>query len=237
MTVAHDWKIELDETEILKNQGGALSRILAKDSGRKSWREALVEARDLVQPAAAWDCIPVKEIRHERVFLAGGAFLAGGSSFGGGPVATVVAGASDLVMAVCTVGNAIGSRIKEHQRARRLLTGVLLDELGTWAVDVLRRELCRRLQDEAAAAGLRVSTSLSPGESEWPLSDQAVIFSVVDAARIGVSLSPSMIMSPLKSLSLIMGRGSRPLGREGGEHCDYCAMRERCTYRCRSARA
>ena len=155
MTVARDWKIELDETEILKNQGGALSRILAKDSGRESWREALVEARDLVQPAAVWDCIPVKEIRHERVFLAGG------PSFGGGPVATVVAGASDLVMAVCTVGNAISSRIKEHQRARRLLTGVLLDELGTWAVDVLRRKLCRRLQDEAAAAGLRVSTSLS----------------------------------------------------------------------------
>ncbi len=231
MTVAHDWKIELDETEILKNQGGALSRILAKDSGRRSWREALVEARDLVQPAAVWDCIPVKEIRHERVFLAGG------SSFGGGPVATVVAGASDLVMAVCTVGNAISSRIREHQCARRLLTGVLLDELGTWAVDVLRRELCRRLQDEAAAAGLRVSTSLSPGESEWPLDDQAVIFAALDAARIGVSLSPTMVMSPLKSLSLIMGRGSRPLGREGGSHCDYCAMKERCTYRCRGAQA
>ena len=231
MTVARDWKIELDETEILKNQGGALSRILAKDSGRRSWREALVEARDLVQPAAVWDCIPVKEIRHERVFLAGG------SSFGGGPVATVVAGASDLVMAVCTVGNAISIRIKEHQRARRLLTGVFLDELGTWAVDVLRRELCRRLQDQAAAAGLRVSTSLSPGESEWPLDDQAVIFAALDAARIGVSLSPTMVMAPLKSLSLIMGRGSQPLGREGGNHCDYCAMKARCTYRCRGAQA
>jgi hypothetical protein len=40
-----------------------------------------------------------------------------------------------------------------------------------------------------------------------------------------------------KSLSLIMGWGSRPLGRETGTGCDYCTMRNRCTYRCRRAGA
>ncbi|HVP19724.1 MAG TPA: hypothetical protein VMU36_12060 [Spirochaetia bacterium] len=227
MTVALDWQIEFDEAEIRHVMGAAVSRILARAGGRESWHEALTEARDLVRPAAAWVPVPIVEIRQESVFLAGG------SSLNGGPVATVVAGASDLIMAVCTVGEAIDRRIKELQKARHLLTGVLLDELGTWAVDVLRQQLCRRLRGEATAAGLRVSTSLSPGESEWSLADQAVIFSALDAAQIGVSLSPSLVMHPLKSLSLIMGRGSRPLGREGGSHCDYCARRDRCTYRCR----
>ncbi|HUI69214.1 MAG TPA: hypothetical protein VL354_01755, partial [Spirochaetia bacterium] len=56
---------------------------------------------------------------------------------------------------------------------------------------------------------------------------------LVDASQIGVSLSASLVMSPLKSLSLIMGWGSRPLGRESGTGCDYCTMRDRCAYRCR----
>lgn len=227
MTVALDWQIEFDESEILRVSGEALSRVLARPGGRDHWQGALAKARDLTRPAAVWDVFPVKQILHERVVLAGGSCLRGG------PIASVVAGASHLIMAVSTVGEAICRRIKNHQQTRRLLAGILLDALGTWAVDILRQQVCRRLQQEAEAAGLRVSTSLSPGESEWPLRDQAVIFSMLDASRIGVSLSPSCVMSPLKSVSLVMGRGIEPLGHEGGSHCDYCGMRDRCTYRCR----
>jgi hypothetical protein len=227
VTVALGWQIEFDGPAVARLESGALARVLARPGGRERWQEALTEARDLVRPAAVWELIPVEAIRH------GSVFLAGGSRLSGGPVATVIAGASDLILAVCTVGEAISRRIKEHQQTRRLLRGVLLDELGTWAVDMLRQQLCRRLQDDAAACGLHASTSLSPGESEWPLKDQAVIFSALDTAQIGVSLSPTLVMSPLKSLSLIMGRGRQPLGREGGSHCEYCTMRERCTYRCR----
>jgi hypothetical protein len=38
-------------------------------------------------------------------------------------------------------------------------------------------------------------------------------------------------MSPLKSLSLVVGRGVGPLGREGESHCEYCTVRDRCAYR------
>ena len=41
-----------------------------------------------------------------------------------------------------------------------------------------------------------------------------------------------MLMTPIKSLSFVLGRGSGLTGREGGSHCDFCVMKERCTYRC-----
>ncbi len=227
MTVARDLSIEFDEEAMARWEGGALARVLARPGGKEAWQETLAEAHELLRPAAVWELVAIREIGHASVVLEAGQRLSGG------PVSMVVADASDLVVAICTVGEAVSRRIKEHQQARRLLRGVLLDDLATWAVDIVRQRLCSRLREEAQAAGRHVSVSLSPGESEWPLADQAAIFSVLDASQIGVSLSRSLVMSPLKSLSLIMGWGSQPLGRERGTGCDYCTMRDRCTYRCR----
>ncbi|HET6450217.1 MAG TPA: hypothetical protein VFI08_02860 [Spirochaetia bacterium] len=225
MTVDRAWQIEFDEAVIAGAPGSSLARILARPGGREIWEGAAEDARRTLAPAAAWDFFPVAEIRHEQVVLSGGARLRGG------PIAEVVAGAEELAVAVCTVGDRITERVREHQRSRRLLRGLLLDELGSWAVDTVRQQLCRRLQQEAEASGARTSTSLSPGESEWPVDDQPVLFSLLDTAGIGVTLSPTLLMIPVKSISLILGRGRGPLGREGGSNCDFCVMRERCTYR------
>lgn len=226
MTVERGLKVEFDEARLAGIEGSSMARVLARPGGRGDWEGALADARALVEPAAAWDFFPVDEIRHQSIVLSGGARLSGG------PVADVVAGASELAVAVCTIGQAVNARIREHQQARKLLRGLLLDELGSWAVDIVRQQVCRRLQVEAESAGLRVSTSLSPGESEWPLEEQAVLFSLLDAGSIGVSLGPTMLMTPIKSLSFILGRGTQLTGREGGSHCDFCVIRERCTYRC-----
>lgn len=226
MTIERGLSVEFDEARISGMESSSLARVLARPGGRESWEGALDDARTLIEPAAMWDYFPVVEIRHESILLACGARL------GGGPLAGVVAGAAELAVAVCTVGQAVSSRIREHQQARKLLRGLLLDELGSWAVDMVRQQVCRRLQDDAEAAGQRVSTSLSPGESEWPLEDQGVLFALLDAGSIGVSLGPTLLMSPVKSLSFVLGRGSNLTGHEGGSHCDFCVIRERCTYRC-----
>ena len=226
MTFERGLKVELDEARPSGMEEGSLARVLARPGGREAWEGALADARTLIEPAAAWDFFPVAEIRHKSVVLSRGARLTGG------PLAEVVAGAAELAVAVCTVGQAISTRIKEHQQARKLLRGLLLDELGSWSVDVVRQQVCRRLQDDAESANLRVSTSLSPGESEWPLEDQAVLFSLLDPGFIGVSLGPTMLMTPMKSLSFIVGRGTQLTGHEAGTHCDYCVIRERCRYRC-----
>jgi hypothetical protein len=225
MKVEPGWHIDFDEEQILRMEGEPLSHVLSRPSGVEAWAGALADARELAHGAAAWDFFPIAGIRHGIVDLATGARL------GGGPLAAVIAGSSELVVAVCTIGPELGARAQEHQRNHDMLRGLLLDSLGTWAVDKVRQEVCCRLEDEAAAAGLHASTSLSPGESEWGMQDQAVLFSLLDASAIGVTLSESLIMTPLKSLSLIMGRGAGQLGREGESHCDYCTAKDRCAYR------
>lgn len=225
MKTKFDWDIMLDEQEIAKALGGSSKRLFEQPRHRDTWRTVLEDARQLLEPAAVWDAFPVREFRHEQVVLENGKRL------GNGPVTTVVGGASDIVLAVCTVGQPISDRIDAYQQDKDLLHGVLLDSVASWAVDLLRQQLCQWLDDEAAREGLRTSAPLSPGESAWRVEDQAVIFSLMDASVIGVSLTPSMVMRPLKSLSLLVGRGAQPLGVEGVDNCTFCSMRATCRFR------
>jgi hypothetical protein len=229
VTVETRWTIEFDPEQIERLEGESFRRILARPSGREDWNAALADARALVRPAAAWEIHPLTRVLHDAVEVAGGARL------GGGPLAAVVGGAAELIVGVCTVGPAISARVRELHEARQMMRGLLLDDLGSWAVDIVRQQLCRRMEVEAEGAGLHVSTCLSPGESAWPLTEQKTLFTLVDGGAIGVTLSPSMVMSPLKSLSLVMGRGRGSMGHEGGSNCDFCAVRDRCVYRNRRA--
>jgi hypothetical protein len=198
---------------------------LARPSIRADWEAALADAYELIEPAAVWDTFSIKEFRHERLVLVDG------TKIGGGPVAAVVAGATDLMVGVCTIGSAISRRISEQLRGERRLRAMFLDDLGSWAVDQVRQQLCRQIESDAASREWHASASLSPGESEWSVAEQSVIFSLLDARVIGVTLNESMVMSPVKSLSLIVGIGPNALGVEGASNCDFCTIRERCNYR------
>ncbi len=229
MKVDRDWRIEFETEQIEKIEGASLKRILSSASGREDWAAAIEAARELADPRVVWDAHPVKEIGHGSVLLEGGAL------FKSLPLAEVVAGATEFLLGVCTIGEALSERVKELQGERRMLRALLLDDLGSWAVDSVRQQYCVRMEAMASREGLYISTCLSPGESSWGLEDQRLIFSLVDASLIGVSLGPTLIMSPAKSLSFVMGRASGPLGWVGGSNCDYCTMKDRCVHRSRRA--
>jgi hypothetical protein len=225
MQIRRDFAITLDEDTFIQMYGERGAALFSSPERRATLREALAEAREALAPAAAWDRFAIAGLRHERVALAQGALI------GGGPVAQVVRGAEELVVAVCTAGGEIDARVAAWQGRGEMFRAMLLDELGSWAVDVARQELCLWLDDAFAAQGWRTSTPLSPGESEWSVADQAVIFDLLDAGQIGVTLNEGLVMVPTKSLSLIMGVGRQPMGAEGKSNCDFCSMKERCRYR------
>jgi Vitamin B12 dependent methionine synthase, activation domain len=225
MHIQRQWTIELDDKEIISHVAASLEKLLERPALRADWESAKEDALRLIQPAAIWDAFPIQEFKHDRLVLANGAKITGG------PVTTVLGGATELVVAVCTVGDAISRAIAEQQQDGDHMRAMFLDSMGTWAVGQLRMQLFSQLEYAAIDQELHASTSLSPGESEWQISEQEVLFSLLDAQQIGVSLTKSMLMVPLKSLSLIMGIGPEPLGSEGGSHCDFCTIRDRCTYR------
>ncbi len=224
MHIKRDWSITFDEEEYMALMGASFGRLLKNPGKLDTFHAALKDIEEAIEPVACWDRFPIQKFLHEKLVLANGVRI------GGGPVVSVIGGAEELIVAVCTVGAAVDRLIEEAQQARQLFRALLLNDMAAWAVDMVRQKLCRGFEDDAREGEFHVSAPLSPGESVWSVEDQAVIFSLLDASQIQVSLSPSMVMSPIKSLSLILGVGSQPLGVEGASNCDFCTIKERCAY-------
>ncbi|HMD87918.1 MAG TPA: hypothetical protein VKF38_02035, partial [Anaerolineaceae bacterium] len=110
MHIQRQWTIELDEKEIISHMSGSFEKLLERAALREDWESAKAEALRLIQPAAIWDAFPIQEFKHDRLVLANGAKIIGG------PVTAVLGGASELVVAVCTVGDAISRAIREQQQ-------------------------------------------------------------------------------------------------------------------------
>jgi hypothetical protein len=224
MPILTDWDLTIDADKVLWGLGADPAAVRARRPKLVALAESVMEtSRDLLAPAVLYRRFPVSELRHERLLLAGGGYLAGPL------IAGQLAKASEVVVAVCTVGNSLSRQASEKYQADPVRS-LALDGLASAAAETLAEAACRRFETMALAENLKASAPLNPGMIGWPLEEgQQQIFAVLDTREIGVTLGSGGIMSPLKSLSLVMG-----LGREMdpvGQSCDYCSMRNTCRYR------
>jgi len=220
MIVTTDFRLVPDEA--------AISTVLTAGLDRPGLRRRLVsvleELEAVAAPAACYGAYPIERILHERLELADG------TRIGSGPLMSVVAGAEELYVAVCTLGAALDERIRTYRADNRYVEMLLLDELGSWAVDQVRTQLYDRVRAELDERGWHLSSPLSPGESAWPIREQRIVFRLLDTAKIDVALGAGDLMRPLKSLSLVFGAGAGKLGTEGLTRCHFCSIRDRCRY-------
>ena len=73
--------------------------------------------------------------------------------------------------------------------------------IGTEAVE----NICDRFCDDIATEYGECAARFSPGYADLPLDMQKEIFSVLDTKKIGLSLSDSLLMTPKKSVTAIIG--------------------------------
>ena len=128
---------------------------------------------------------------------------------------------------VCTLGAAFDLWVKQLS-ARDMARAVMLDALGSMYVE----SSC----DEAEAAirarfpGKHLTDRFSPGYGDLPLDVQPELLSLTGARRLGVTVTPSLLMLPQKSVTAIVGIADHPQpARVRG--CAYCALNKTCPYR------
>ena len=226
MPVLRDWDLALDADRVLWGQGANPAVIRARRPKLAELAErAIEEGRPYLAPAVLYRRISVVGLRHERLTLAGSGRLQGPL------IAGRLAAASEVIVAVCTVGDGLARRISEGFRTDPV-HALALEGVAAAAAEALAEAACRRFEAFGQAEGLQASIPLNPGMIGWPLEEgQPQIFSLLPsvAVEIGVSLEPSGLMQPLKSLSLVIGLG-RHLD-SAGQSCDYCSMRETCRHK------
>jgi hypothetical protein len=213
----------IDEDAVLRGQG-ADPAIIRKRSPRlvQVAKKALEEGHTLLRPQVYHSHHEVENVRHDRITLTGGGFLSGSM------VVQHLSPAQKIVVLVCTIGSAMDDLISQVTQ-NDMVFALALDGVGSAAVEALANEACRLLEAEAAQNELQASIPLSPGMIGWSVDEgQPQIFGLIDNETISVALNEQCIMTPRKSLSMVLGFG--PDMGYRGKVCDFCAMRDTCRY-------
>lgn len=111
-------------------------------------------------------------------------------------------GCDRFVLFCVTVGHAIDRQIARYA-AVSPAKAAMLDAAGGALAEALCDKLTEALKKELAPATLE--KRFSPGYGDLPLSAQSRIFDVLELSRIGVGLNDSMLLSPAKTVTAIMG--------------------------------
>lgn len=224
MPVLKDWNLTIDADRVLWGQGADPAVVRARRPALVGIAErAIAEGLLLLAPAVFYRRLQVKGLLHERLTLADGGMLMGPL------IGRELGRASEVVVALCTVGGALETKATEEFNADPVRS-LALYGVGSAAAETLAEAACRHFETLAAAAGLRTSVPLNPGMIGWPvLEGQSQIMALLAGEDVGVTLTPSGFLLPLKSLSFVLGLGA-DLSHDGCP-CDYCSMRETCRHR------
>lgn len=181
---------------------------------------AAEEGCRVLRPALCWREVPLTVTAH-RVDL-------GFTAFDSQKLAAVLTGCDRAVIFAATMGLELDRLIARHGRLSPA-RGLMLQALGAERIEALCDSFCDFLAAEYAP--LTVRRRFSPGYGDLPLENQRAFFDVLQCHKeIGLYLNESLLMSPTKSVTAIVGLGRSadcsPAGCSACEKKD-CVMRKR----------
>ena len=114
-------------------------------------------------------------------------------------------GCSSAVIFAATVGIGI-DRLIARYKAISPAKSLIFQAIGAERIEALCDMICAQIREEKRKAGYGTRPRFSPGYGDLPLDMQKSIFSVLDCPKmIGVSLNESLLMSPSKSVTAVIG--------------------------------
>ena len=184
-------------------------------------RDARQEGERVLRPAVCW--------RETTLRVEGETVDLGFAAVHSARLAHALRGCEQAVVFAATVGLALDRLIARYGRLQPA-RGLMLQALGAERVEALCDAFCDHLAREYAPSGRYPRRRFSPGYGDLPLQAQRELFAFLDCQRrIGLYLNESLLMSPTKSVTAIVGLGSEPDCRAAGcESCGKtdCAMRK-----------
>ena len=148
----------------------------------------------------------------------------------GDDIATHLEGAVEVVLMAVTLGHGIDRELLRLSHTDPL-DQVIFDACATAAVERLADACEAQIRATAHERGLYCSWRFSPGYGDLPLDVQPLVLARLDAARrLGITLTPSNLMVPTKSVTAIVG--THPTPQPGlASSCSACSLRPHCALR------
>lgn len=201
------------EREILRYAGAKT----ADDETLRLMRECISEAKNCLSYKVCYRCFPLKIKNNICDFE--------NFSLVSSQLAKNLDGCERAAVFAATVGVGIDRLIAKYGRLSPV-KALFFQAIGAERIETLCDTFCADLEREL---GVGTKPRFSAGYGDLPLESQRDIFSVLDCERkIGLTLNESMLMSPSKSVTAIVGIGGEKIITKN--KCSRCNMKN-CTFR------
>jgi hypothetical protein len=225
MPVIGEIHLKLTQDEVLRRVGfKGHAGIRPEMQNQISELLETASSSNLLQPAATYEMYDIVNMKPDKVVLNNEAFITGTL------LPTTFPEAGKLAVMVCTIGPGLENRATEYGKNGETLRAMLLDGIGSAAVDILAQESCHLIAGKAAELGLQAGSPINPGMPGLQITEQQNILNLAHAEKISVNLTSSGIMVPRKSTSVVIAIGRNMHTWTQEEVCAYCNLRETCLY-------
>ncbi len=147
------------------------------------------------------------------------------------PLALIAPRAEHLALFAVTLGEPLSKAVAECFTGADFALGYTLDAMASVAADAAAVLAERRFADALRGRGWATQDGAvlrySPGYCGWDITGQKRLFAALRPAPIGLTLTDSCLMQPLKSVSGVLVAGPRAIHRfpPNFEFCARCAER------------
>lgn len=145
--------------------------------------------------------------------------------FAGKIICRQLRGADAAALFAGTLGSGLEKWSRKLMADGDFLKGYIVDAVASVAVEAATEQLHDRLPK--LVPGKQSSNRYSPGYCGWDVAEQQKLFSLLPPNFCGISLSASSLMTPIKSVSGLIGLG--PTVKKVDYTCQLCDMQD-CVY-------
>ncbi len=221
-------KIKIAEQEVLRYLGYPQDLIheISTDI-KKIVREEIEQAYPLLESRGIYQFLDISSVFANGIIMTkqGYQFMVNKKTI------DLLKNAEYLLLMVVTIGLKIEKAVKENFRQGNHVRAMVLDAAGTVAVKTAGQWLNHFIEEKNSREDLKFSRYFEPGSGDWDIKEQKQIFEILRPEIIGITLNPSFMMNPTKSLSWIRGIGHNLINTYRDEFsCQYCLL-SNCPFR------
>ena len=153
-----------------------------------------------------------------------------GVTFAGNDIPRMLEPCEEVVLFGATLGPGV-ERLMMRYEVVNAADSVIMDACASTAIENICNNFESDMRCAVEAEGRYLTDRFSPGYGDLPIAEQPKFFALLDMTRrIGVSLTPTTIMVPRKSVTAIMGIARTPQPHRPPD-CEHCLMFRNCPFR------
>ena len=190
--------------------------------------ECISELNEKVEPRYIYKFFPINWSSDSDDYL----LEFSGIRIGEGKLSKNLEGCTWIAMMAVTLGP-VPDMLIRRVSLRETFKAMVYQATGAAMIEAFANDINNKIKEEVAARNLFTRPRFSPGYGDFPLTVQRDFEQILEMPKtIGVSLADSLLMSPTKSITAVVGISPTRLREQDciTSGCDNCNMKNTCDY-------